>query len=332
MVKRILVPLDGSPLAEIALDAVALLAKRFEAEVILVRITPEPSFAALAQPHPPLSEAPAQAYLEQVAHWLCGEGGITRTAVRTLPPAQGIVSLATLEQVDLIVMTTHGRKGLDAFLHPSITWQVLAHTQAPILACTCMEGAEPCQLQVPRFMRDRAAPVLVALDGSLQAEQALPLAQEFAHTFGNPLLLARAVEPLYDVGMSFHPHLVDDVVQQALMDAHSYLQGKRQELMRAGFEGETVSGYGLAASLIMTWVQQYQAGLVALASHGRGWLGRVAVGSVARSILGQVQVPVLLLRRAPAQRGHRQGRALPPAHKRAKRSEEQTRETMPTGQ
>lgn len=299
MITRLLVPLDGSPLAEIALDAVALLAKRFDAEVILVRMTPEPSSAVPAQPHPSPSAAEAHAYLEQVAHWLRGEGGVTRTAVRTLPPAQGIVSLAQLEQVDLIVMTTHGRKGLDAFLHPSITWQVLAHTQAPVLACKCMEGAEPCQIQVPRFMRDRAVPLLVTLDGSLQAEQALPLAQEFAHTFGNPLLLARAAEPLTYLGMETHPHLVDDVIQWNLKEAHSYLQGKRLELMAAGFRVETVSDYGPAATLITTWVQQYHAGLVVLASHGRGWLGRVMLGSVARSVLAQVQEPVLLIRQTP---------------------------------
>jgi nucleotide-binding universal stress UspA family protein len=299
MIKRMLVPLDGSPLAEIALDAVALLAKRFEVEIILVRMTPEPSSAAFTHPQPPQSEASAQAYLEQVAHWLRSEGRVTRTAVRVLPPAQGIASLATQEQVDLIVMTTHGRKGLDAILHPSVTWQVLAHTHAPIFACKCVEGAEPCQLQIPRFMHDPSVPILVALDGSLQAEQALPLAQEFAHAFGNPLLLARAAEPLYYLGMETHPHMVDDVIQQALTEAHSYLQGKRLELMSAGATVETISGYGLAAPLIMTWVQQYHAGLVVLASHGRGWLGRVTLGSVARSVLAQVQEPVLLLRQTP---------------------------------
>lgn len=299
MIKRLLVPLDGSPLAEIALDAVALLAKRFEAEIILVRMTPEATFAAFTQPHPPPSTAEAYAYLEQVAHWLRGEGRVTRTAVRVLSPAQGIVSLATLEQVDLIVMTTHGRKGLDAFLHPSITWQVLTQTQAPILACKCMEGAEPCQIQVPRFMRDPTVPILVALDGSLQAEQALPLAQEFAHTFGNPLLLVRAAEPYYSLGMEAHPQTVDEVIQWNLKETHSYLQGKRLELMGSGFRVETVSEYGLAAPLIMTWVPQYQAGLVVLASHGRGWVGRVMLGSVARSVLAQVQEPVLLIRQTP---------------------------------
>ena len=299
MIRRLLVPLDGSPLAEIALDAVALLAKRFAADVILVRMIPEASSAAHTQQDPSAAEAAAHAYLEQVAHWLREEGGVAHTAVQTVSPAQGIANLAKLEQVDLIVMTTHGRTGLDSFLHPSVTWQVLTHTTAPILACKCAEGAAPCQIQVPRCMRDSAVPILVALDGSLQAEQALPLAQEFARTFGNPLLLARAAEPAYYLGMEAHPQVVDDAIQWSLKEAHSYLQAKRLQLMSAGFQVETISGYGLAASLIMTWVQQYQAGLVVLASHGRGWLGRVVLGSVARSVLRQVQEPVLLLRQTP---------------------------------
>lgn len=46
-------------------------------------------------------------------------------------PAEGIARQATLEQVELIVMTTHGRRGLEALLHPSVTWHVLQETSTP---------------------------------------------------------------------------------------------------------------------------------------------------------------------------------------------------------
>ena len=60
-------------------------------------------------------------------------------------------------------MATHGRKGIDALLHPSVTWQVLRQTNAPILTCKCAsdDDAAALTLHLPRFMTDPQAPILV---------------------------------------------------------------------------------------------------------------------------------------------------------------------------
>lgn len=131
--------------------------------------------------------------MDTIAHQLSEEGVPVHTTLSLTSPAEGIANQAELEHIDLIVMTTHGRTGLASLLHPSVTWQVLTKTFAPLLA---WRGSD-CPAHSPSFplfMSDAAAPILVPLDGSLPAESALPYAEALAHLFGNPLVLVRATE------------------------------------------------------------------------------------------------------------------------------------------
>src|ERR1051326_3814761 len=136
MLKTILVPLDGTHLAETALEPATLLAKRFNAELLLVHaITPDDSLergkpaVSMRDPRDP------QTYLEEVAGRLGQQGVQARTSLLPMDAAEGIVDEADFSNVDLIVMTSPARKGLDALLHPSMAWQVLRQAAAPILAC-----------------------------------------------------------------------------------------------------------------------------------------------------------------------------------------------------
>jgi len=134
--ERILVPLDGSPLAEMALPkAVELLSDRPGAALILLR-------AAEARTLPGVDPIDAQAavvreaetYLATVADRL-REQGVTHI-VRSVwysSAAKAIVEAARVRKVDLIVMSTHGRSGLRRALHGSVAESVLRRTRIPIL-------------------------------------------------------------------------------------------------------------------------------------------------------------------------------------------------------
>jgi nucleotide-binding universal stress UspA family protein len=169
MLKHILVPLDGSPLAETALQPAAVLAQRFGAKILLlVRSTetwPE------QEPFPAddlLAAFQAGDYLTTVARRLSSEGLTVYIEVIADAPASGISAEAHEHQADLIVMATHGRQGLDALLHPSVTWGVLRQTRAPILTwkVTEIKGQPIDGSWVPRFLQDATAPILIPLDGS----------------------------------------------------------------------------------------------------------------------------------------------------------------------
>ncbi len=316
MLNTILVPLDGSPLAETALEPAVLLARRFEADLLLVRtLFPE----ALPEGSPRFEAThEAQRYLKSIADYLHSEDIVAHTVVLPLEPAEGIVDEAEFRKVDLIVMATHGRKGIDALLHPSVTMQVLRQTNAPILTCKCASNDDPAALtlHLPGFMTNPQAPILVALDGSLQAEEALPIAQELARVFGNPLLLVRVGEQPYIAGGAIgYETVIGQAMEWSLEEAESYLKRKVAELASTGLNVEIESAVGSPAQFIRQVARERQAGLIVIASHGRGWLGRFVLGSVAQHILHEVDTPVLLVRRQPVPTSEEQPSASPGAKK-----------------
>lgn len=304
MLKRILVPLDGSPLAETALQPAAVLAQRFGASLILlVRSTQTWPDEAPFPPDSLLAAFEAGDYLTAVAKRLSRERLTVHSELLTDAPASSISAEAHEHQADLIVMATHGRTGLDALLHPSVTWSVLRQNQAPILTwkVTETEGHPSDGSWIPRFLEDATVPLLVPLDGSLLAEQALLTASELAQCLGNPFVLVRAVEqPLIAGSPIDYATLLERAREWALAEATSYLERKRLELASTGLQVEIDPHLGDAPTIIEQSVQDHQAGLVVMASHGRSGLGRLLLGSVARSLLSHLEVPIVLVRTHPA--------------------------------
>lgn len=287
MFKKILVPLDGSELAAAALLPGSALARRDDAELLLVG----------ASSTPPGTEIGA--YLATMVRCLSAEGLAVRAMLPPGSPENDSNEDDELAHADLIVMTTRGRTGLDAQLHPSLTWRVLAQTIAPILVSR-YAGEEQAAHPVHqlRFMTDANAPILVALDGSPQSERMLPLAQEIADEFGNPLVLVRVGDPLLLAeGAGTQDLMPGGSVGWWMEEAEAYLREKQGEMPRAGLRVKTVVALGMPAAVIQATAQEYQAGLIVLASRGRGWLGRLVMGRVARSVLNQSDIPVLLVRR-----------------------------------
>ena len=300
MFKRILVPLDGSPLAETALAPATALAQRFGAELLLVRTILVHVFPG-ADPGPAQLDAlrEAQTYLEHISYRVEATGVKVQTAIPYDTPSSGITDQAEFRHVDLIVMSTHGRKWVDALLHPSVTMQVLQHTSAPILAWKHAETAAETP-QLPRFMTDPAAPIVVPLDGSLLAESALPIAEGLSERFGNPLLLVSVAEPpRIPIGPYDYPAMLAGIDETAIAETRAYLKRKQQEITGRGRQAETESAMGSPAASIEDCIQNKNAGLIVIASHGRGGLGRWLLGSVAQQVLRDTETPVLLVRFHP---------------------------------
>lgn len=141
--KRILVPLDGSPLAERALPAALALAQKFGSQIILLRVLDIPV------PTPPTSHPEvtigwvrearqqarqeAQSYLEAVQGELDRQAAKTRILLRDTAPAEDILDVAGAEDIDLIIMSSHGRGGLARWTFGSIAEKVARHSPCPVL-------------------------------------------------------------------------------------------------------------------------------------------------------------------------------------------------------
>lgn len=140
MYRRVLVPLDGSELAEAILPFAEQVAGPLDAEVILVRVVEPVSAAeavALAGVVAPdtfaVREIEAKRYLHEVERRLSKKGLRVRTRIALGPPAEAILGAVQTSGVDLVAMTTHGRSGLGRALFGSVAESVLRASPVPVL-------------------------------------------------------------------------------------------------------------------------------------------------------------------------------------------------------
>jgi nucleotide-binding universal stress UspA family protein len=140
MYKRILVPLDGSPLAEAALAHAETLAQQFASEVLLLRVVVSPY--AIIAPDLVLAgyDSNHQQFEDQAEHYLqavAGKLAARQIKVRTMtcdgPVAEAILDRARENQIDLIVMSTHGRGGVSRWVYGSVADRLLQAAPCPVL-------------------------------------------------------------------------------------------------------------------------------------------------------------------------------------------------------
>ena len=135
MFETILVPLDGSKLAEESLGRVKELARAHGSKVVLLRV----AFALVfpgAEPTKFQAQVTeeAEGYLEKIKKELEAEGIRTETVVRYGFPADEILAHINRGGVDLVAMTTHGRTGPARMVMGSIVEQVIRHSDVPVLS------------------------------------------------------------------------------------------------------------------------------------------------------------------------------------------------------
>jgi nucleotide-binding universal stress UspA family protein len=151
MYQRVVVPLDGSDLAEAVLGFILQIAGPLDFEVMLVRAVPP----AEADP----AVAAARTYLERRAEDLAGKGVRVRTEVRRGDPAAEIVAAAREARADLIAMTTRGRGGLTSMLLGSVAAAVLRTADVPVFLLRHVERRARGSGPTPEGPAEKIGPV-----------------------------------------------------------------------------------------------------------------------------------------------------------------------------
>jgi len=303
MFQRILVPLDGTPFAEMALRPAKAIAQRFNSELVLMR-------ASLAHVFPGMNPIPAQTdavietdcYLEEIAGQLRREHYQTQVAEPYGPAAPAITEVAEQLQVTLIVMTTHQRSWAESIVHPSTAIRVLHHTTVPMLlihAADLAAGQDiPGAAPVMPFTQGNA-PVLLPLDGSFVAEQAIPLARAVAAAFHKPLVLLRIAERYPAIAWLPNTPVPSEAASLAENEqiASAYLALHRAELAADGLTVKALVRSGSAAQVIAQTAAEEHADIIVMATHSRSPMGRFLIGSVTRELL-RLPGPAVLVRAA----------------------------------
>ena len=298
MYRRLLVPLDGSAFAEAALSVAMDLASRAEAQVALATVR-EPITALAYQDWVSPEDGWEERYLTEVASRVQAEmGSEVPTATLEGPVDEALKEYAEETGTDLVVMATHGRGALSRAWLGSATDSLVRTSDIPILLVRPEEGEE--REETVDIRR-----ILVPLDGSDLSEAALEPAVVLGRLYDAAITLLRVVH--YPTGLA-SPYLPDtvtlnqQVVKEAEERARSYLQDVAGRLERRGLEVdvevlvEPASGAGILHYLRDGDVD---VDLVVMATHGRGGLSRVLLGSVADKVVRGAHLPVLVVR--PAQ-------------------------------
>lgn len=144
--------------------------------------------------------------------------------------------------------------------------------------------------------------ILVPLDGSELAETVLPHVEELARLFGSMVVLLSVLELPHLVGLpkgdlfDALPQMTPAEVNRELTEVRRYLDEKADQLKQKGVEARVLVEYGPVVVTIMRAARQEDAGLIAMASHGRGGMADVYYGSVAAGVLQRIDRPLLIVR------------------------------------
>jgi nucleotide-binding universal stress UspA family protein len=289
MFKNVLVPLDGSELAERAIPYASELAGP-QGKVMLVRAT----MAHHRLHNSPTSEADAigeaEHYLKEVTNRFQDGGAQFEWHTYYGPAPEAILDETVLRRCDTIVMSTHGRGGLERFLYGSVAEQVIAHSLVPVLLIPAR-----CQLSWPPAEGSR---VLVALDGSDVAESALEPAIRLAQRLHLPLRLLEVIQPSETAYYDLTGPLNDTRVK----DAETYLGCVQARLQARQLLVGTEVNLGRPSDVIADVAQAERTAAVVMSTHGRDGVARLVMGSVTAGVLHQAAVPMLVVRPAAVER------------------------------
>ncbi len=312
MYKNMLVPVDGSTLAEEAFAYTRELAGRLGANVTVLHVV-DPSESRALPMHQAYARASAEVMEGRVADLRKrlglipgGEGPKVFAEVAVGHPPEQILRYAQEKNMDLLVMSTHGRTGVRRLVLGSVADEVLRHSPVPVLLVRAGTAA------LDQLGNWSDVTVVVPLDGSKLAESVLPHVQALGQQAGNERLKVVLVSvcepppmpPLAGPEIPFDwQKAMDENWATCRRYTREYLAGVENHLKQTGLQVRSEPIEQMKASVaeeIVQFAGQIPLSLIVMATHGRTGVGRWAFGSVAQKILTGASSPILMVRPAAA--------------------------------
>jgi nucleotide-binding universal stress UspA family protein len=283
MIGHVLIPLDGSEMAESLLERLPFLTQSDVLVTLLCAVDPRQQVELMGPSIVEERVREADEYLTRVVLKLRKAGARVRKRVERGVPAETILEIAEKEEASLICMSTHGRSGIGRMMYGSVTEKVVRASIKPVLVVPSFDRTEP-EGGVDR-REWKLASAVVALDGSRQALQVVPYAAGVVELFGSKVTLLLVLE-----------EGADEEIQR-LADKH--LAGATELFEKAGVKTTTVIRNGDPAMEIVDYTPRYDHDLIMMTTHGRSGLSRWMLGSVTEKVIRTATVPVLVVRSVP---------------------------------
>jgi nucleotide-binding universal stress UspA family protein len=299
MFSKILVPLDGSSLAENALHHAVALAETFGGHCTLIRVMEAEPDGGQVQPVDALDwriyKAEAQAYLEKQVQRLEAAGLAANLVVLEGQPAERIVEHIRENGIELLVLSSHGQSGLSRWNVSSVVHKIILHARVSTMIT---RAYRPVPEELTDFSYTR---IMLPLDGSRRAECALPAVTMLAASQGAQLLVTHAVEkpkmPRRTPPSEEEQALIDTVVEHNRRTAAGYLETLKSELP-VEFEPHLLVSDDVTASL-HEFATDQEVDLVVICAHGYSGQRKWPFGSVATSFIEYGTTPLLIVQDMP---------------------------------
>jgi nucleotide-binding universal stress UspA family protein len=301
MFTRILVPLDGSSLAECVLPHVLATARDVEAQVFLLRVL-DPTSGNNPQPVDPvewqLLKAGAETYLRDIAGRLQKAGLNVSTTVMEGKAAERVIEFASQNSADLIILSSHGQSGISGWNVSSVVQKIILRVRTSVLIVRAYQSVVE-ELEALRYQR-----IMVPMDGSQRAEFVLPTVASLARFHQSQVILLQAVQkpeiPRRTPPSQEDQELVNRLTEKNRAEAARYLSELAGRLDIPVLTRLLVCER--VVSTLHTQVLEEQADLVILSAHGYGGDTRWPYGSVVVSFIAYGTTPLLVMQDLPSER------------------------------
>jgi nucleotide-binding universal stress UspA family protein len=296
MFKHLLVPLDGSILAEAALPAAARLAQILGAQVTLVHVIERDAPQEIHGERHLTNPDEARAYLDEIASRAFPAGIRVEKHVHTSEVsnvAQSIVEHVGELGPDLIVMCTHGRGGLRRWVFGRIAQQVVNRGTTPVLLI------QPTFEEVVPPLDCRR--LLVALDGNPEHEEGIEVASALAMVCNAELRLVMVVHTFGTLAgeqaasAKMLPGATHALLDMAEHDAEEYLRRYVDQLKATGLDVSALVSRGEPAAAIVAAAEKEKVDMIVLATHGKTGLEAFWSGSATPNVTSRTSIPLLLV-------------------------------------
>lgn len=293
MPPTVIVPLDGFSAAEAALPHAQELARRTGAGLHLIsviNVTPQLELWVASSGMTLDTElekwiAEREAYLDGIA---VDAPNVTRSVEIGNPAA---VIRKTVEETEdpMVVMTSHGRSGVQQIVMGSVAFKIVHDATCPVVIVRIRgedEEAAPATYERVLFPIDDEELSSKVFDRAL-------------HAIGEPkpkVRLLNVVETPDWVVDPVHLGLVGEYLDATREIVDDLLAKQASKLEAAGYEVEFEVRHGPAHQAILESAEEFGAGMIAMATHGRGNIGRALIGSVSQRVVQNADLPVMLIR------------------------------------
>jgi nucleotide-binding universal stress UspA family protein len=266
MENKILVPLDGTESVREILLYVKSITPREATQIVLLNVIPQAG-----------DEASGKTHVDEIQNALVHDSWTVRHETRMGNPVEEIVKFAILMPATMLLMSTHGRTGLERIREGSVTEQVLRQSPCPvfILHTTRVEPAD--QRTEELFKR-----ILVPLDGTRASSAILECVERFASAHDSEVIL-------------FHDEMDHTLPEEDRAAIKVLLQDQSVALANTGLKVSLdLSTYRQPIMEILNKIDNLNISLVSMATHGESGIRRALDESVTAEVIRHANCPLLV--------------------------------------